>query len=74
MAKLGDCICPSCTQKYNGLSIESCVSIEFSRIKCSECGFSYSGEFCEEDLTEMFFKKYDKRLKALTQKVGFEYD
>ncbi|QDP67535.1 MAG: hypothetical protein Unbinned5350contig1004_42 [Prokaryotic dsDNA virus sp.] len=57
--KLGNCTCPKCKQDYNGLSIESCISTEFSRIKCAECGFSYEGEFCEEDLTDAFIKKYN---------------
>jgi transposase-like protein len=55
---LGDCTCPTCKQEYNGLSIQSCVSTEFSKIHCAECGFSYSGELCEEDLTDQFFKTY----------------
>jgi transposase-like protein len=66
--KLGCCICPKCNQDYNGLSVESCRSTEFSRIKCGECGFNYSGEFCEEDLTHMFFKKYNEKLKPITQR------
>lgn len=66
--KLGSCICPKCNQDYNGLSIESCSSTEFSRIKCAECGFDYSGEFCEEDLTDRFFKAYGEKPKPVTRK------
>jgi transposase-like protein len=66
--KLGNCTCPQCNQDYNGLSIESCVSTEFSRIKCAECGFYYSGELCEEDLTARFFKVYGERLKQIILK------
>lgn len=56
--KLGDCTCPACKQDYNGLSIQSCGSTEFSIINCAECYFDYSGELCEEDLTDRFFKQY----------------
>ena len=56
--KLSECTCPICKQDYNGLSIQSCVSTEFSKISCAECGFNYSGESCEEDLTARFFKVY----------------
>lgn len=63
--KLADCTCPICKQNYKGLSIQSCVSTVFSNISCSECGFNYSGEYCEEDLTDRFSKAYgDKLIKG----------
>ena len=63
--KLGNCTCPICKQDYNGLSIQSCSSTEFSKISCAECGFNYSGDLCEEDLTDRFFKIYSKQINNL---------
>ena len=60
--KLGYCTCPNCKQDYNGLSIESCICTEFSRSRCAECGFSYTGDLCEEDLTDRFFKIYKDKV------------
>ena len=45
--------CPECKQD-EGLCIESSRELEVSRIKCSDCGYDFSGECCEEDLIEKF--------------------
>lgn len=62
-ALLCDEVCPECNQDYNGLSIDSSYELGISRIECSECGFSFEDNLCEEDLTENFFQIYKKRGK-----------
>lgn len=50
--------CPECKQDYNGLSIESSSEMLVSIISCSECGFHFSDECCEEGLIDKFKSKY----------------
>lgn len=53
--------CPSCKQDYVGLSIVSSYELGVSRIECSECGWDFSGECCEEDLISKFKAKYKQK-------------
>lgn len=49
-----DYICPNCKQDYVGLTMESSIELGQSRIKCSECVYSFQGECSEEDLIDRF--------------------
>lgn len=55
---LSEQACPECKQDYNGLNIESSSEMKVSVISCSECGFHFSDECCEEDLIERFKEQY----------------
>lgn len=52
-------VCPDCqVNDFPTLSIDSSVELGVSEISCSECGFSYQDECCEEELVERYNEKF----------------
>ncbi|APC44307.1 hypothetical protein [Pseudoalteromonas phage PH357] len=55
-------VCPDCkVNDFPTLSIDSSIELGVSEISCSECGFSYQDECCEEELVE----RYNERFKEV---------
>ena len=61
--------CPECHE--DSLSIESSNELAISIIKCTDCGYHFSGKCCEESLLKKFIKSITPKKNCHNCKHGY---